>query len=160
MAVILSHQCVGNVQEMQPSSSWATLAQQTALRLELALPDWAEVNASKDLDYSGEDVARVLPFTLGGIFPGLPPNGVAAALQAIDVADEHVVGRPVGPSLALLPRDEWPEKVPMAAIQTATRQEWHSISAKLVELGLAAPIADEKIFVVGNAKVLAGAFGI
>ncbi|CAK0888093.1 unnamed protein product [Prorocentrum cordatum] len=52
------------------------------------------------------------------------------------------------------------QEVPRAAIQASSKAEWHRIGAKLVELGLAAPIADDRIFKVGNRKVLAGAFGV
>ncbi|CAK0901893.1 unnamed protein product [Prorocentrum cordatum] len=124
------------------------------------LPAWEELISSKDVTYGGEEVARALPLTLGGVMPGLPAKGVAASVRAIDIADARVGSWLADPGLALLPRAEWPEEVPRASIQVKSKQEWHDIGAKLVELGLAAPIAEERIFKVGNRKVLAGAFGV
>ena len=127
---------------------------------EFAVPDWTEVVAARDVTYGGEEVSRALPLTLGGVLPGLPARGIAASVRALDLADERVAGWLSDPTLVLLPKAEWPEEVPRAAIQTSTKPEWYRIAAKLVELGLAVPIADERIFKVGNRKVLAGAFGV
>ncbi|CAK0817682.1 unnamed protein product, partial [Prorocentrum cordatum] len=98
----------------------------------------AEVVAARGVANGGKEVPRAL----GGALLGLPARGVAASVRALDIADERVAGWLADPSLALLPK-----------------AEWHRIGAKLVELGLAAPIADERIFEVGNLKALAGAFG-
>ncbi|CAK0806547.1 unnamed protein product [Prorocentrum cordatum] len=124
------------------------------------VPDWHEVVAARDITHGGEEVSRALPLTLGGAMPGLPPRGVAASVRALDIADERVAGWLADPTLALLPKAEWPEEVPRAAIQASSKAEWHRIGAKLVELGLAVPIADDPIFKVGNRKVLAGSFGV
>ncbi|CAK0910046.1 unnamed protein product, partial [Prorocentrum cordatum] len=124
------------------------------------LPDWDQVIASRTVSYGGEETSRALPLSLAGIMPGLPARGVAASVKAVDIADAQVGAWLADPTLALLPRDEWPAEVPRAAIQVTSKQEWYSIGTKLVELGLAAPIADDRIFKVGNRKVLAGAFGV
>ncbi|CAK0904182.1 unnamed protein product, partial [Prorocentrum cordatum] len=124
------------------------------------LPDWDQVIASRTVSYGGEETARALPLSLAGIMPGLPARGVAASVKAVDIADAQVGAWLADPTLALLPRDEWPAEVPRAAIQVTSKQEWYRIGTKLVELGLAAPIADDRIFKVGSRKVLAGAFGV
>ena len=89
----------------------------------------------------------------------LPQAGVAASAKALDIADAQVGSWLADPSPALPPGAEWPKEVPRAAIQVKSKQEWHSIGAKLVELGPAAPIASDRIFKVGDREVLAGAFG-
>ncbi|CAK0824753.1 unnamed protein product, partial [Prorocentrum cordatum] len=97
------------------------------------LPDWNEVIAAKNISY--------------------------ASVEALDIADPQVGAWLAGPALALLPRAERPQDVPRAAIQVEPRQEWYQIGAKLVELGRATPIAEDRVFKVGGRKVLAGPFG-
>ncbi|CAK0893464.1 unnamed protein product, partial [Prorocentrum cordatum] len=170
----LNHQSAGHAKGSPVPTGPLTAAQESSMRVickaakyfaadsakDFQAPDWHEVVAARDITYGGEEVSRALPLTLGGVMPGLPPRGVAASVRALDIADERVAGWLADPTLALLPKAEWPEEVPRAAIQASSKAEWHRIGAKLVELGHAVPIADDRIFKVGNRKVLAGAFGV
>ncbi|CAK0792531.1 unnamed protein product, partial [Prorocentrum cordatum] len=170
----LNHKYAGRANGSPVPTGPLTAAQESSMRVirkaakyfasdstkHFQVPDWHEVVAARDVTYGGEEVSRALPLTLGGVMPGLPPRGVAASVRALDIADERVAGWLADPTLALLPSAEWPEEAPRAAIQASSQAEWHGIGAKLVELGLAVPIADDRIFKVGNRKVLAGAFGV
>ncbi|CAK0874843.1 unnamed protein product, partial [Prorocentrum cordatum] len=170
----LNHQSAGHAKGSPVPTGPLTAAQESSMRVvrkaagyfasdsakDFQVPDWHEVVAARDVTYGGEEVSRALPLTLGGVMPGLPPRGVAASVRALDIADERVAGWLADPTLALLPKAEWPEEVPRAATQASSKAKWHRIGAKLVELGLAVPIADDRIFKVGNRKVLAGAFGV
>ena len=59
---------------------------------------------------------------------------------AFAIANARDGGCFADPSLAL--RAEWPAEAPRASAHAASKQEWRDFAAKLVELGLAAPIAD------------------
>ncbi|CAK0825619.1 unnamed protein product, partial [Prorocentrum cordatum] len=156
----LNHQCAGHAKGSPVPTGPLTAAQESSMRVirkaakyfatdsakDFQVPDWHEVAAARDITYGGEEVTRALPLTLGGVMPGLPPRGVAASVRALDIADERVAGWLADPTLALLPKAEWPEEVPRAAIQASSKAEWHRIGAKQVELGLAVPIADDRIF--------------
>ncbi|CAK0838388.1 unnamed protein product, partial [Prorocentrum cordatum] len=124
------------------------------------LPDWDQVIASKTDSYGGEETSRAPPLSLAGNMPGLPAQGVSASVKAVDIADAQAGAWLADPTLGLLPRDESPAEVPRAASQVTSEQEWYRIGTKLVEWGLAAPIADDRIIKVGSRRVLAGAFGV
>ncbi|CAK0895366.1 unnamed protein product [Prorocentrum cordatum] len=124
------------------------------------LPDWDQVIASKTVSHGGKVMSRAPPLSLAGNMPGLPAQGDPASVKAVDLADAQAGAGRAGPTLALLPRDESPAEVPQAAIQVASKQEWYRIGTKLVKLGLAAPIADDRILKVGSRRVLAGAFRV
>lgn len=63
------------------------------------------------------------------------------------------------PSLCLLPRDQWPAKLPRASMNI-DRQEWPSIAKTLVDRGILAPVAFEDILQTDEGPVLNGMFSV
>ncbi|CAK0865484.1 unnamed protein product, partial [Prorocentrum cordatum] len=163
----LNHQCVGHAEGSPVPTGPLTAAQGSSMRVIRRAaryvasdsakgfqgPDWHEDVAARDDTHGGEEVTRALPLAVGGDIPVLPPCGSIAAVRVLDIVEEHVAGWSADPTMALLPKAEWPEEVQWAATQARSDAEWHRSGAELVELGLAAPIANVWIFKGGNREM-------
>ena len=75
---------------------------------------------SKTIDYSREETAHALPLRLEELQPGLPVQGVAGSLSAVDAATGDVQAWVKDPTLTVKSPEHWPTSVPKARIN-ATR---------------------------------------
>eukprot|EP00438_Fugacium_kawagutii_P004070 Skav200561 [mRNA] locus=scaffold2256:136068:151169:+ [translate_table: standard] len=123
------------------------------------LPNFGELLKSKTLDYSGDEVSQALPLKLGEILPGLPEQGIAGSLRAVEAADSQVKAWVEDPRLTLKDEADWPAQVPQAKIN-AKREDWYEISCTLLKMGIFETIRKEDIFAVQGQMVLNGAFAI
>ncbi|OLQ01222.1 hypothetical protein AK812_SmicGene16051 [Symbiodinium microadriaticum] len=114
---------------------------------------------SKGLDYAGEEIMHALPLRLEEVLPGLPAEGDAGSLDAATVAVGEVLDWLLDPMQCLLPRDQWPDPIPKARMNS-TREEWHKVAQVLVEKGILVPIQKEDIFHVGGVPLLNGIFTV
>ena len=114
---------------------------------------------SKGVDYTGEEVLHTLPLKVGELLPGLPADGVAGSLQAVDVAGEEVASWLRCPELALLPQERWPSPLHKASMN-CSRADWLELVPILYYKGILAPILDGDILKVDNQLLLHGAFAV
>ena len=114
---------------------------------------------SKGVDYTGEEILHALPLRVGELLPGLPADGVAGSLQALDIAGEEVACWLRCPELALLPKERWPSPLPIAGMN-CSRAEWLELVPILYKKGILAPIGKEEILKVGDQLLLNGAFAV
>ena len=80
---------------------------------------------------------------LGELRPGLLDGGIAASLIAEEFASDEVSAWLVDPTLALLPRKDWPKEVPRAKVQVQSQEDWEEIAGHLVKLGSLGVIAKD-----------------
>ena len=78
--------------------------------------------------YDGEEVATAETLSVEKVLHALPPEGVAASLFAPDVACGQVRRALLDPEDQLLPKDQWPCKVPKAKIW-APKKVWEKLVA-------------------------------
>ena len=126
---------------------------------QVALPSFAKLVVDRSLDYSGDEMVKAIPPKLGELLPGLPALGIAGSLDAAAASSPQVKAWVCDSSLALKPREQWPDRVPQARIN-ATRAEWYEICKVLLERKIIEPIAEDDIFSVDGVKVLNGAFAV
>eukprot|EP00435_Cladocopium_sp_Y103_P065997 s127_g28.t1 len=122
-------------------------------------PDFPELVRNRAVDYSGEETAHALPLRLEELEPGLPLQGVAGSLSAVEAAAGEVQAWVKDPTLTLKSPDNWPTKVPRARIN-ATKNEWYRVCGELYKRGIIESIPYEKIFRANNQVVLNGAFAV
>lgn len=117
-----------------------TRAQKVALRnierlIQHHAPDTARESPSRPcselvkcaaLDYSGDEVSHALPLKLGELLPGLPKQGKAGSLRAVDAAEDLVRAWVVNPYLTLKDESLWPAEVPQPKIN-ASKDEWYEV---------------------------------
>ena len=123
------------------------------------LPDFSELVKSKSIDYSGEEVAHALPLRLEELMPGLPLDGVAGSLSAVQAAAGDIKQWVEDPTITLKLKGSWPSKTPRARIN-ATREEWYRVCEELYKRGIIEPIPLEDVFCGPEGPVLNGAFAV
>ncbi len=72
--------------------------------------DWEKIVAARQLDYTGELLLKGVPVTWRQIQPGLPPEGVAGRVAAVDLASEEMQPWLRRPELSAKPRSECPRR--------------------------------------------------
>ena len=110
----------------------------------LASPNWHTEVAEHKVDYNLDESGRALPLKLYELMPGLPDEGVAASLNAVDHCSDEVREWLVDPTRALRQKSEWPERVPRATLQVESRADWYEVAKHLCRLGILVPIDHEK----------------
>ena len=126
---------------------------------EVAAKDWSQELAATRVSYEGEEVSTARVMTLEQLEPALPPAGVAASIEAVDLVEGEMKKVLLDPNLVKLPRSQRPRLKRPGRIW-ATREEWFRIVKLLFALGIVAPLADEEIWRVGGEPVLNGSFGV
>ena len=123
-------------------------------------PHWPDEISRKRVDYDGDEISHALPVRALELAPGLPDLGIGGSVNAVEHVEEDVKLWLQDPSLVLLPRSEWPARVPKARVQVESNEEWHKVARLLWERGILEVIAEEDIFTVGGVKVLNGVFAV
>ncbi|CAK0904139.1 unnamed protein product [Prorocentrum cordatum] len=133
-----------------------------AARIETSLPgglSWESRLKYRKIGYGGSEITTPHKFTLEQVLDGLPPPGVAASIEAADLATGFVRDALLGPSLGLLPPA--PRRTaPASARARACESEWHRIVEALHVRGMIAPIAPSEIACRDGAPLPDGAFGV
>ena len=126
---------------------------------QVKLPTFAKLISDRSLDYSGDEMVKAIPLKLGELLPGLPAQGIAGTLDSASASSPQVRAWVCDSSLAMKPREQWPDKVPQARIN-ATRDEWYKLCEVLLQRKIIEPIEEDEIFTVNGTKVLNGAFAV
>ncbi|CAK0793653.1 unnamed protein product, partial [Prorocentrum cordatum] len=124
------------------------------------LPLLSEISTRASSAYDIDSSTRALPLRLGELRPGLPAADVAGRLDPRVHASPEVLAWLDEPTLALLPRAQWPPEVPKARLLVDSPAEWAKIVGHLYSLGIVEAIEDEHIFQVNDTPVLNGAFAV
>ncbi|CAK0795565.1 unnamed protein product [Prorocentrum cordatum] len=133
-----------------------------ATRAEPALPpdlDWNVRLKDRKLGYGGGEISAPHRLTLEQVLDGLPPPGVAASIEAADLATGFVREALLGPTLVLLPA-ALRRPAPTSARVWASLEEWHRIVRALHERGMASAIPSSEIACRDGAPLLNGALGV
>ena len=125
----------------------------------VTLPIFPDLVRARSIDYSGEEVSHALPLRLEELLPGLPVEGVAGSLSAVQAATGAIKAWVEDPYLTLKPPESWPKTVPQARIN-ASRSEWYKVCKVLYDRGIIESIPLEKVFHAGGIPVLNGAFTV
>ena len=72
---------------------------------------WAQKPAPKSLAFRGEETGTAETLAVEQVLPAVPPEGVAAILDVLDVAGGRVRRALLDPESQLLPRAWWPMRV-------------------------------------------------
>ena len=121
--------------------------------------DWRKLIDTKRMAYDGEVVAKAQELTMAQVLPGLPPEGVAGSVNAIDLATPRLRALLEDPSLSVKPRSEWPRKLRKARMRIA-RDEWHQLGAELVRREVVLPMLAEDLVYHNGDYLLNGIFGV
>ncbi|CAK0886883.1 unnamed protein product, partial [Prorocentrum cordatum] len=157
----------------RPCRGRANAAQQAALvalgrrfllatRAESALPpdlDWNVRLKDHEIGYGGDEISAPHRLTLEQVLDGLPPPGVAASIEAADLATGFVREALLDPTLVLLPA-ALRRPAPTFARVWASLEEWHRIVRALHERGMVSAIPSSEIACRDGAPLLNGAFGV
>ncbi|CAK0847024.1 unnamed protein product, partial [Prorocentrum cordatum] len=157
----------------RPCRGRANAAQQAALvalgrrllsatRAESALPpdlDWNARLKDRKIGYGGGEISPPHRLTLEQVLDGLPPPGVAAPIEAADLATGFVREALLDPTLVLLPA-ALRRPAPTSARAWASLEEWHRIVRALHERGMASAIPSSEIACRDGAPLLNGALGV
>jgi len=123
---------------------------QSPLRV-ISMPTWSEEIKKRVVDYNGDENCHAPPLKLGELLPGFPEKGVAASVDALDLADDDFKMWVREPFWVLRPQNEWPESVPPASVQVRSPSDWHEVAAHLVDVGVSEVIPRSEIFTEGQA---------
>ncbi|CAK0820073.1 unnamed protein product, partial [Prorocentrum cordatum] len=157
----------------RPCRGRANAAQQAALvalgrrlllatRAESALPpdlDWNVRLKDRKIGCGGGEISAPHRLTLEQVLDGLPPPGVAASIEAADLATGFVRETLLGPTPVLLPA-ALRRPAPTSARAWASLEEWHRIVRALHERGMVSAIPSSEIACRDGAPLLNGAFGV
>eukprot|EP00959_Pyramimonas_sp_CCMP1952_P185141 3871359-Pyramimonas_sp.AAC.1 len=121
--------------------------------------DWAAELAKKRVAYDGEEIGTAETLSVEQVLPALPPKGIAASVEAVDLCEGNVREALLDADAMLLPKGVRPARVPRAKIW-APLQTWYDLVAVLWDRGLVEPIALEDVLHVDGRPVLCGAFGV
>jgi len=121
--------------------------------------DWKTMLAAKSVGYDGEEVHSAEMMTLEQIVAALPPKGVAASVEAADVATGFVRECLLDPELVLHPPAAEDGPLPSASIW-ADEVEWLAIVKELLALGIFVPVRLKEAYHHHGRPVLNGAFGV
>ncbi|CAK0897757.1 unnamed protein product, partial [Prorocentrum cordatum] len=124
------------------------------------LPLLSEISTRASSAYDIDSGTRALPLRLGELRPGLPAADVAGRLDPRAHVSPEVLTWLDDPSVALLPRAQWPSEVPKARLLVDSPAEWARIVGHLYSLGIVEAIEDEQIFRADGVPVLNGAFAV
>ena len=128
------------------------------LEKEHTFPRWEEHLTYTSIGYDGAETGLPLAIRLPELAPGLPPEGLAASVRAVDLAAPAMQDWLLHPERAILPENEWPEKVPYARVHVGSQDDWDEVGAELVRLGICATARLSDAFSVRGQPVLNGAF--
>ena len=64
--------------------------------------DWRCIIDIKKIAYDGEVIAKAQELTIAQVLPGLPPEGVAGSVKAVDLAAPRLMELPLDPSLSVI----------------------------------------------------------
>jgi len=123
-------------------------------------PNWHEELEARALDYCGNEDVRAVPLVWEELSPGLPDEAFVGKPDLLEFASPSVGRWLRQPELVMKPQSEWPPRVPVARINTASKGEYYRIAGHLYQLGLVGIIAEEEMFQVNGKKVGAGLFGV
>ncbi|CAK0824111.1 unnamed protein product, partial [Prorocentrum cordatum] len=121
--------------------------------------DWSEKLKDRAIAYDGSEVSTPSRITFEQIEGGLPPVGVAASIEAADLAAGFVRAALLGPSLVLLPPAQRRPAPTSTTRVWATSQEWELVVSALFARGMVGPIDDAEIAAGDGAPLINGAFG-
>ncbi|CAK0793447.1 unnamed protein product [Prorocentrum cordatum] len=121
--------------------------------------DWSEKLKGRAIAYDGSEVSTPSKIALEQIEGGLPPVGVAASIEAADLAAGFVRAALLGPSLVLLPPAQR-RPAPTSTRVWATAQEWEQVVSALFARGMVGPIDEGEIATRDGAPFISGAFGV
>ena len=112
------------------------MVRESADRERVLLPaeDWSEYLKNRRLSYSGEVLSRAETLTWAQVEPALPPPGLGGKVSALALASGRMRDLLMKPELTVLPREEWPDRLPRAQVR-AESGEWAKITAGLVSEG-------------------------
>ncbi|CAK0811641.1 unnamed protein product, partial [Prorocentrum cordatum] len=133
-----------------------------ATRIETSLPaelDWEDRLKDRKIGYGGAEITAPHKLTLEQVLDGLPPPGVAASIEAADVATGFVRDALLDPGLVLLP-PALRRAAPTSARVWASEGEWHRIVEALHERGMVGPISASDIACRDGSPLLNGALGV
>ncbi|CAK0851484.1 unnamed protein product, partial [Prorocentrum cordatum] len=133
-----------------------------ATRAESALPpdlDWNVRLKDRKIGCGGDEISATHRLTLEQVLDGLPPPGVAASIEAADLATGFVREALLDPTLVLLPA-ALRRRAPTSARVWASLEEWHRIVRALHERGVVSAIPSSEIACRDGAPLLNGAFGV
>ncbi|CAK0807151.1 unnamed protein product, partial [Prorocentrum cordatum] len=133
-----------------------------ATRVETSLPaelNWEDRLKDRKIGYGGAEITAPHKLTLEQVLDGLPPPGVAASIEAADVAAGFVRDALLDPGLVLLP-PALRRAAPTSARAWASEGEWHRIVEALHERGMVGPISAPDIACRDGSPLLNGAFGV
>ncbi|CAK0789757.1 unnamed protein product [Prorocentrum cordatum] len=133
-----------------------------ATRIETSLPaelNWEDRLKDRKIGYGGAEITAPHKLTLEQVLDGLPPPGVAASIEAADVATGFVRDALLDPGLVLLP-PALRRAAPTSARVWAPEDEWHRNAGALHERGMVGPISASDIACRDGSPLLIGAFGV
>eukprot|EP00971_Amphidinium_carterae_P345208 6486036-Amphidinium_carterae.2 len=113
---------------------------------------------AKGLDYQGNVVSKPHQLTLAQVLPGLPPEHLGGAVNAVEFSTGYILEVLLNPKLVVAERETW-GKAKTARIH-ATREEWQSIGIELVRRGICETMPEEELVYHNGELLAAGAFGV
>eukprot|EP00971_Amphidinium_carterae_P330859 6464112-Amphidinium_carterae.2 len=122
--------------------------------------DWAESLKKVRVDYDGDETCLALPLKWCEIEPSLPLPGIAASINATDLASDAVRSFLENPLNSVLPEEEWPERVPRAKVFSCNPTELQKCLLGMHKRGILAAISKEEVFHTRGEPVLNGLFGV
>ncbi|CAK0798723.1 unnamed protein product, partial [Prorocentrum cordatum] len=120
---------------------------------------WSEKLKDRAIAYDGSEVSTPSRIALEQIEGGLPPVGVAASIEAADLAAGFVRAALLDPSLVLLPPAQR-RPAPTSTRVWATSQEWELVVSALFARGMVGPVDEAEIATRDGAPLINGAFGV
>ena len=97
--------------------------------------DWSKFLRLKRMGYDGQLLLKGLPLTWRQMEPGLPAPGVAASVEATDLAGPSMRPFLAEPWRSIKPQSEWPSKLRRCAVR-AEATEWQVILKGLHRRGI------------------------
>ena len=125
----------------------------------LKLRDWNELLDSRRLTYDGEVVAKAQTLTLPQVLPALPPVGIAATVDAVQLVDSRLGERLLHPELSVKPRNEWPEKLSTARMRIS-REDWLLLAEELLKRKICRAILPKDMIQHNGRYLTNGIFGV
>ena len=122
--------------------------------------DWMRELNKVAVDYGGAEVKVASNMKLCQLVPGLPPQGYAGKIPALDIAEGAVKEALADPRKLLKPEAEWPKAFGQAKVWTETREDFLEIARHGLETGIFGIVRERDIPVRGGKKLLHGAFGV
>lgn len=131
-----------------------------AIQKKDALPSIEVVDkelARKGHNYDGTSYVEMEELVPSKVLECWPKRGEAAVARLEDFLDGETKGLVLTPQETLLPREEWPEKIPKSYVR-ATDADWEELVTEGVKLGLFQECPEEEILVdQAGRKILNGA---